>query len=241
MTAVTRRALRVYSVLSELRKSNEDILDALIPFFEPVLETMNGKVFDPSLFAVAVRKVLRWKFNTDIAEHFKPRLIRRGYLKRTDTRGTKYIVTYTPPDEEQTDSLQITDVLNRIVDDFETFPSRVTELLNYQRTRDQLADILIRFLVSLDAYAEADFLAEMKRLELGGEAETLLAHLEEGGTPLARDDRYMCARFVAEMIASHPEYVPHLSRLASIGLLTEVVDDFIKPTRSETKTDLRKL
>jgi hypothetical protein len=37
---------------------------------------------------------------------------------------------------------------------------------------------------------------------------------------------------------SHPEYIPHLSRLASIGLLTEVVDDFIKPTQPAIKSDL---
>ena len=70
VTTVTRRALRVYSALSELRRSNEDVLDALIPFFEPILEVMNGKTFDPTTFALAVRKTLRWRFNADIALHF---------------------------------------------------------------------------------------------------------------------------------------------------------------------------
>ena len=36
MSAVTRRALRVYAALSELRSRDEDVLDALIPFFDPI-------------------------------------------------------------------------------------------------------------------------------------------------------------------------------------------------------------
>lgn len=35
-----------------------------------------------------------------------------------------------------------------------------------------------------------------------------------------------------------PDYVPYLSRIASIGLLTEVVDVFIKPTQVETNSNL---
>ena len=38
VSSVTRRALRVHSALVELRNANEDVLDALIPFFEPILE-----------------------------------------------------------------------------------------------------------------------------------------------------------------------------------------------------------
>jgi hypothetical protein len=58
MSSVTRHALRVYSALSSLKGSGDDILDALIPFFEPVLEIMNGKIFDPRLFAVGSAKAL---------------------------------------------------------------------------------------------------------------------------------------------------------------------------------------
>jgi hypothetical protein len=55
MAAVTRHTLRVYAALAELSGNNENILDALIPFFEPILEVMHGKVFDPRLFATGVQ------------------------------------------------------------------------------------------------------------------------------------------------------------------------------------------
>ena len=61
---------------------------------------------------------------------------------------------------------------------------------------------------------------------------------EEGGTPLNHDDRYMCARFVKYLSTESPEYIPHLARLASIGLLTEVVEDFARPITTERKVDL---
>jgi hypothetical protein len=66
----------------------------------------------------------------------------------------------------------------------------------------------------------------------------LLAGLEEGGRPLDRDDRYMAARFVRYISEKDPRYGPHLARLASIGLLTEVVDDFLKPVSASQHSDL---
>lgn len=78
MAAVTKRALRVYAALSELGGKNEDVLDALIPFFEPVLQAMNGKLFEPKLFAHGIQHIYKWRFNKDIAEQFIPRLVRKG-------------------------------------------------------------------------------------------------------------------------------------------------------------------
>ena len=239
MSAVTRHALRVYSALSGLRGAGDDILDALIPFFEPILEVMNGKVFEPRLFAVGVQKLYRWRFTTDIAEHFIPRLVRKGFLIRHGGEGRQaaYTVRFVsqPP---STENLPISDLLNQIVDEFVEFPPRITDLLTYSRTRDELTDILIRFLVSMDAYGEASFAVEVQRLQFGINETSTLAELEEGGTPLPHDDRYMCARFVKHISAEYPEYVPHLARLASIGLLTEVVEDFAEPIQPETSISL---
>jgi hypothetical protein len=98
MVAVTRHALRVYAALSELGGNNENILDALIPFFEPILEVMNGKIFDPRLFATGVQKLYRWRINKDIAEEFIPRLVRKKYLRRGGgNQSVIYIVQYEAP------------------------------------------------------------------------------------------------------------------------------------------------
>jgi hypothetical protein len=237
MSGVTKSALRVYAALSELRRSDEDILDALVPFFEPILEVTNGKIFDPRVFAFGVQRLYRWRFTKDIAEQFIPRLQRKGFLERQG-RGQEavYIVRFTP--QSTSNELPISEVLSRIIDEFEQFPPKVNDLLNYFRTRDELTDILIRFLVTMDAYDEVAFANEVQRLQLGLSDRTTLATLEEGGRPLEGEDRYMCARFVQHICRQRSEFVTHLSRLASIGLLTEVVEDFLKPVQTEQRVNL---
>jgi hypothetical protein len=48
----------------------------------------------------------------------------------------------------------------------------------------------------------------------------------------------MCARFVQHLMKRRADFVPHLVRLSSIALLTEVVEDFLKPTHVEGRTNL---
>ncbi|MFK4525269.1 hypothetical protein ABIF90_003250 [Bradyrhizobium japonicum] len=236
MSSVTRRALRVYAALSELQPGQQDVLDALLPFFEPILEVMDGKFFDPRLFALGVQKVYRWRFTADIAAQLIPRLKRAGYLEEVVARGKEaaYIVRFkAPPPGEPID-----EVLKQIIDEFEAFSPRLTDLLHYKRTREELTDILIRFLVSLDAYNPATFGTEVARLRLDEEDSRILTALQEGGEPLPGDDRYMAARFVQHICEQRVDAVPNLARLASIGLLTEVVEDFVKPVGIEHKVNL---
>lgn len=238
-TNVTRRALRVYAALSELRGSDTDVLDALIPFFEPILSLMNGKIFDPHVFSAGVRKLYRWRFTGDIAATFIPRLERKGFLKKQahTPQGTVWSVRYNEGKEAEAAPAIVT-AFEQIIDEFSKFPPRVTDLLSYERSRDELKDILIRFLVMMDAHGEGAYAPELGSLEPSGEARVLLSKLEEGGTPLDPNDKYMCARFVQDLMKRRPEFVPHLVRLASIALLAEVIEDFLKPTHIEAKTDL---
>lgn len=236
---VTRRALRVYGALSELKGSDADVLDALIPFFEPILSVMNGRVFDPHVFSAGVRKLYRWRFTGDIAATFIPRLERKGFLKKEASANQKAVwsVQYKQDAESEPASAVIT-AFEQIIDEFTKFSPRLTDLLSYKRSRDELKDILIRFLVTMDAHGAGAYAPELGLFEPGGEAGRLLSQLAEGGTPLNDDDKYMCARFVQDLMKRRPEFVPHLVRLASIALLTEVIEDFIKPTHVEAKTDL---
>ena len=239
MSNVTRRALRVYAALTELRGQDPDVLDALTPFFEPILAVMNCRVFDPHVFSAGVRKLYQWRFTGDIASMFIPKLERKGFLrKKADTsKGVVWIVDY---EEQSSDhgSQTIVTAFEQIIDEFEKFPPRVTDLLSYKRTRDELKDILIRFLVLMDTQGETENTPQLSDLSPGGEVRQLLAQLEEGGRELEPNDKYMCARFVRHLMKNRPEFGPHLTRLASIALLTEVVEDFLKPTHVETKTDL---
>jgi hypothetical protein len=238
VTVVTRRALRVYTALSALQPGQLDVLDALLPFFEPVLEVMDGKLFEPRLFALGVQKLYRWRFTTDIATQLIPRLVKAGYLEEraSSQRGRQaaYIVRF----KASAGCEPIDEVLKEIIDEFEAFSPRLTDLLHYTRTREELTDILIRFLVSLDAYNPTTFGTELARLRLDEEDTRILGALKEGGEPLPNDDRYMAARFVQYICEKRADAVPNLARLASIGLLTEVVEDFVKPVAIERRASL---
>ena len=48
-------------------------------------------------------------------------------------------------------------------------------------------------------------------------------------TTLTDEESFLCARFVEDAIKTDPEASETLARIASIGLLTEVVQDFVKP------------
>jgi hypothetical protein len=223
--------------LTQLRRGSDDILEALLPFFEPILAVMNGKVFDPNIFTAGVQKLYHWRFTPDIAEQFIPRLMKAGYLKQHATgQNAIYEVTFQEPTSSDP-SPEYTTFLPQLIDDFEAFTPRLNDLLNYNRTRDELTDILIRFLVSLDAYNPASFADEVRKFGNNGEGD-ILTTLEEGARALSSDDRYITARFVQSICSEKPEIIPHLARLASIGLLTEVVEDFMMPVQSENAVSL---
>ena len=238
---ITRRALRVYAALSELGgRDHGDVLDSLTPFFEPILEAMNGHVYDPQIFAVGVKKLYRWKFTADIAHQLIPKFVAQGYLtlQGRTREGSIYTVSYQRDHNNIAQNTPIEDVVSAIIEEFEKFPPRVTDLLSYNRTREQLKDILIRFLVSMDSHGEGAYQPQLGSLEPLGDARTILDQLDEGGTPLDSNDRYMCARFVSFVMKTKPEFAEHLTRLASIALLTEVVEDFLKPTQAVDRSSL---
>jgi len=198
---------------------------------------MNGRLFDPRLFSLGVRKLYRWRFTADIAATLTPRLVKAGYLKEAARKGegTVYIVTY---ESKNSNDEGIDQVLKEIIDEFEAFAPRLSDLLQYRRSREDLTEILIRFLVSLDAYNPVSFTTELTRLNLNAEDTRILTELEEGGEPLSSDDRYMTARFVQHICRERADAVTKLARLASIGLLTEVVEDFVKPVGVESRVSL---
>jgi hypothetical protein len=99
---------------------------------------MHQKVFEPQLLAAGAQKLYRWRINRDIAENFIPRLVRKGYLKRKGpARDGIYLVDFQKP-VEPANLADISKIVERIIDEFEEFPPRVTDLLNCHRTREEL-------------------------------------------------------------------------------------------------------
>jgi hypothetical protein len=63
-------------------------------------------------------------------------LVKKGPLQRR-ANGV-YVVDYQQPADAKIDD--ISNILEKIIDEFEKFPPRVTDLLNYHRSREELTE-----------------------------------------------------------------------------------------------------
>jgi hypothetical protein len=101
--------------------------------------------------------------------------------------------------------------------------------------QEKLGDMLVRFLISLDAYTNETIAAELKGAAKNGEL-AALKDLEADVSVLNKSDTHVCARFVQQLSAKEPLLAENLCLFVSAGLLAELVEDFRKPATVETKS-----
>jgi hypothetical protein len=235
---ITRAAVNTFAVIENFRNGSTDILDGLLPFFQPILEDHFGETYNPDKFASDVREAYKWNFTSDIAEELIPRFEAASWLSKDNPNleHSTYSVVGPQPEERGVDDETLAK-FDLVASQFKDFCSELTPLTAVNLSRDECKDILIEWLLYVDAYSE-------KNLDF-----TIRNFTDENGTlsrkvvvpkttSLTDDQRYLCARFVEQAIKSDGDVADHLCKLASIGLLTEVVQDFHRPTSSVEKTDL---
>ena len=94
-TNLTRSTARVYGALTALGDGSTDLLERLLPFFEPILRPSQGERLDVEAFARDVRENFKWNFNTDVVEVFIPRLVDAEWLTPEEpvVKPTSYLIT----------------------------------------------------------------------------------------------------------------------------------------------------
>lgn len=228
---LTRTAARIYGTLSGLEGNATDVLGRLLPFFDPILRPKQGYQFDVEGFAREVRDTYKWNFNSDVVEVFLPRLVEAGWLTADDpnTEPTTYHITL--PDVEQVEDAEgsAQQELRAMAEEFKEFSEKLSPLTAIPREVEDFEDILIEWLLYVEAFSEKniEFSTRVEKAPSG----TMRQMVDvPRTTDLTSEERFLCARFVDEAIRSRPETAERLARIASIGLLTEVVQDFVKPT-----------
>ncbi|WP_295809841.1 hypothetical protein [uncultured Nitratireductor sp.] len=227
---LTRSTARVYGALTALGDGSTDLLERLLPFFEPILRPSQGNRFDAESFAREVRESYRWNFNTDVVEVFVPRLVGAGWLTPDQPAAEVTNYTITLPDQILNVELEATaeSELRAVSEQFQTFAQELSPLTSIPRTVEEFEDILIEWLLYIEAYSEKniEFSTRTEKAPSG----TLRQVVEIPRTTNLKDEeRFLCARFVEHAVNRDPKAAETLSRIASIGLLTEVVQDFVKP------------
>ena len=237
---LTQRALRVFAVLESYRAGSADILDALLPFFEPILAELPGQTLNPSEFANRVSEAYRWHFTADIVEELIPRFAAKKWVQKIPGTEAAYRITYDNPSGLAvlpTNDIAITQTLATLTEEFAEFIKKISPLTNFVFETNTLADILVEWLISIDAYTE-DVLRQ-KALQITKiEGQIGLAVIVNDSSNLSSEEKYLCARFVKSLFEKKSPYIADLCKLASIGLLTEVIQDFHKPTTQINKTNL---
>lgn len=240
MAAITKHALRVYSVLEAMRGVQDDVIDAILPFFEPIMADQANGIFNPEKFAADVRQAYRWNFTADIAEELLPRFEVKGWVRRVTrlTQNAVYDVTYQRSDSADEQVRDITERMLGIAEEFKKFIAVISPLTTYDKTPEQLVEMLVEWLISVDAYNEESLKQQFKHVEKMGNTWSLADLIPEDSSPLSPEDKYLCARFTKHLADSNSPDIGDLCKLASIGLLTEVVQDFNKPVTAINQSDL---
>jgi len=227
---LTRTAARVYGALTALGDGTQDVLEKLLPFFEPLLRPRQGERLNLDAFAKQVRDTYKWNFNVDIVEVFIPRLVETGWLTRDDPNVDQLPCTITLPDEiipSETES-SINKTLRQIAQQFKTFAESLSPLTALPVDVEEFEDILIEWLLYVEAFSEKnmDFRISTREDDSGTLRQVVYV---PNITSLTEEQKFLCARFVQHAINTDQATAEVLARIASIGLLTEVIQDFVKP------------
>ena len=229
-TNLTRTTARIYGALTALGDGSTDLLERLLPFFEPILRPLQGTMFDLEDFARKVRDTYKWNFNTDVVEVFIPRLHDAGWLTAVEPSFKQTSYTITLPDQILNVETEATAQreLRAIAEKFQIFANDLAPFIEIPLDLEDFEDILIEWLLYVEAFSEQNI--EFNTTIVEDPSGTLRQQVEVPRTTVLKDEEIvLCARFVEHAIKSDSEASETLARIASIGLLTEVVQDFVKP------------
>lgn len=228
--------MKVFAVLEECRQGSKDIIDAILPFFQPLLEPFGGRAFEPEVFARTVSETYGWNFSADIAEELISRFVTAGWLSQADSAGHTYVVEDVSLGDINPDIRNIEITLTEVIERFAEFIRELSPLTLYEKTKEQLSDILVEWLVSIDAYSES----VLRQNAIQKSTEGTLAIYQElpDGSSLSSEDKYLCARFVKQLVDENSQLLDSLTGIAAAGLLTEVVRDFHKPVTKVQQSTL---
>ncbi|OYU39569.1 MAG: hypothetical protein CFE33_09345 [Pseudorhodobacter sp. PARRP1] len=230
-------AIRVNAVLSAFRDhETSDVVDALCYFFVPILDKVRGNPMTGSFLAKAAGLVYGWSLTESVGEVFLERLVAKGFIAEEGNGNDKKFIAQASPEMSNSVDATIQVSFDEVTSRFEQFDLISGDLIYRHLTREELGDMLVRFLISLDAYTNETIAVELRGAAKNGELQTL-KKLEADVSVLTRSETHVCARFVQQLSSEDPILAENLSLFVSAGLLAELVEDFRKPSSVESKSE----
>lgn len=231
-------AVRVNAVLSAFRDDeNSDVIDSLCYFYVPILDKLQGKPITASLLAKAAKLIYGWNLTESVGHVFVERLVAQGHLVEEQKHGNAIFIAQPSPDLNADVETSIQDSFDQVTELFGKFDLVSGDLIYRQLTREQLGDLLVRFLISLDAYSNNEISASLRSGDIANGERSALQELTNDVSVLSQSETHVCARFVQWLSKEQPELAEKLSLFVAAGLLAELVEDFRKPSALETKSE----
>lgn len=229
-------AIRVNAVLSAFRDSeNSDVIDALCYFFVPILDKISSNPVTGSFLAKAGGLVYGWNLTESVGDVFLERLVARGFIAVEGDGQDKRYIAQASPEMSNSIGATIQQAFDEVTEKFEKFDLISSDLIYRNLTKEELGDMLVRFLISLDAYSNESIAVELKGAARNDDLD-VLKELESDVSVLNRAETHVCARFVQQLSKDNPDLSENLGLFVSAGLLAELVEDFRKPTAVETNS-----
>lgn len=226
-------ALRAAEMLRSFGGNTGNPLNALLSFLQPLLEDRDGQRFDPKEFAAAVRAAYGWNFTEDVADGFRRSLRDNGWLKtsfdetgkpRMD-EGKPVLVVACPPRNDQQFDQPIDGAIERITSSFKTFlADEGMPVAGVYSDDDHIITEIVWHLV--ESFGQ--------NLHGGDITDGPDDHATEEGKSDQRS--YQVGRFVRNVEAIGGAMSADFERIAAVGLLAELAQDFAKPTTRVEKS-----
>lgn len=236
--SISPSAIRVNAVLAAFRDDeSSDVIDALSYFFVPILDKVREKPVTASFLAKAAGLIYGWKLTPSVGEVFLERLVQSGHIRVEEKDRKKEYFAQANDNLTHEVDVPIQDAFENVIALFRDFHLVADDLIYREMSEEELGDMLVRFLISLDAASNAGIVAETNAtIKSNGDREALEA-LAQDTSVLSRAEEHTCARFLQWLGPEHPELAEKLGAFVKAGMLAELVEDFRKPTSIETVSD----
>jgi hypothetical protein len=235
--ALSIKAVRVFAAVEVLRDNQKDVRHALATLFEPDIAKFNGQVFDPARIAAEINEQYKLGLNADVITGFVEIFIERGWLEKIlETQRVAYIVKCPLFTEIPEELRSFSERAKELANEFRVFVERISPLSQVRKTDEELIDDLVDWLMRLDRVTEGSLKTASQRYKIGTKIVVDFQDSNEPGFP--SESTFLSARFVEHLFYSNSPHIPFLIELGEVGLITEVVRDFQRPTTAVKKTDL---
>jgi hypothetical protein len=235
--ALSAKAVRVFATVEVLRDSQADVRHALATLFEPDLAAFNGELFDPAKLATLINREYRLGLTADVIAGFVEIFKERGWLKQVlANERSAFVVDCGLDASVPQDQSRFQSQAAEVAGEFREFISAISPLSQVKRSDEELIDDLVDWLMQLDRASEGEMRAVAASYKVGKRMFLDLSDPIESNAP--SEAAFLSARFIDHLFRTKSKHTTFLVELGEVGLITEVVRDFQKPTAAVKKTDL---